>query len=242
MKQSIIASCILALFMAIGCNQQPLPPTEVAVSLDYSFMESGSMTKAGDAVYSDFYEKYVKSKVLTPKTFNLTFTNVETKAVATIRGDWTKSHTFKLPTGEYEVVGTSHPAKQSLDSLYLTFNENVVISNETTSINLTANYDSYLLMFDASDKSSVKYSPGFSSNSIIEPELKTVDTIRYAFLRELWKTTSGKDTYAYDIIIIKRGTLSSTIQIDKIPFEKGKYYYFNDLSNSFDIPPMTSGN
>ena len=29
---------------------------------------------------------------------------------------------------------------------------------------------------------------------------------------------------------------------DDIPFEKGKYYYFNDIDNSFNIPPMEEGN
>ena len=27
-----------------------------------------------------------------------------------------------------------------------------------------------------------------------------------------------------------------------LPIEIGKYYYFNDITNSFDIPKMESGN
>lgn len=34
----------------------------------------------------------------------------------------------------------------------------------------------------------------------------------------------------------------SHIVLDKVPFEKGKYYYFNDIDNSFNIPPMEEGN
>lgn len=32
------------------------------------------------------------------------------------------------------------------------------------------------------------------------------------------------------------------LELDDIPFEKGKYYYFNDIDNSFNIPPMEEGN
>ena len=48
--------------------------------------------------------------------------------------------------------------------------------------------------------------------------------------------TTGND------IVIKRNDSSSSINLDNVPFEKGKYYYFNDILNSFDIPPMESGN
>lgn len=245
MKQTLILSCILAIFTAIGCTQQALPPTEVTVALDYSFMESGSMTKAGDAVYSDFYEKYVKSKVLTPKTFNLTFTNVETKAVATIKGDWTKNHSLKLLTGDYEVTGTSYPAYKDkrdgdfkgIDSLFICFNETVKITSEMTKLNLTAQYDSYLLMFDKSDKSLInyRYHPT-GSNSYYDIALKDIDDIYYAFYNKL----NGYDKE--NQIIINRTVGTTTINMINVPFEKGHYYYFNDLSNSFDIPPMTSGN
>ena len=42
-------------------------------------------------------------------------------------------------------------------------------------------------------------------------------------------------------ISISRDGKSSSIELDDMPFEKGKYYYFNDISNSFDIPPMEAG-
>ena len=34
----------------------------------------------------------------------------------------------------------------------------------------------------------------------------------------------------------------SSITLDAMPFEKGKYYIFNELSNSFDVPAMEEGN
>lgn len=214
-------------------------PEEVTFSLGYSFAESGSMTKSGSQAYDDFYGKYIKTKELAPKTFVLTFTNKETGATATVRGDWAKNHSFKLLAGEYEVTGTSHPStSKCLDSLYLCFNENIIISNETQSINLTAQYDSYLLMFDKGDKNSVKYRywPASPANTTELIDLNVVDEIYYAFFYEL--IGSRPD----NAIVINRNGVVSTITMDDMPFEKGKYYYFNDLSNSFDIPPMGNGN
>ena len=233
----------IALAAVIGCSKESskgtIQPEEVTVSLDYSFVESGGLTKTGSQVYDDFYENYIKTKVLTPKTFSLTFTNKETGAVASIRGDWDKKHSFKLLTGEYEVTGTSHPAaSKCLDSLYLCFNENITINSETQSINLTALHDSYMLMFDKSDKNSVSYSYQTNaypteSSSI---EFSVQDDTYYAFFNEFYGYTSGNRIY------IRRDSGTSSITMDNIPFEKGKYYYFNDISNSFDIPPMESGN
>lgn len=212
-------------------------PQEVNVSLDYSFVESGAMTRAGNSVYTDFYEKYIKTKVLTPKTFSLTFKNKETGATATINGDWVKNHSLKLLTGVYEVTGTSHPASSKcLDSLYLCFNEEVSINNDTENINLTAQYDSYLLMFDKSDKTAIDYRYKPTINTYQTIGLSIMDDIYYAFFNEFIGYTPGNS------IVIKRNNFSSSINMDNIPFEKGKYYYFNDLSNSFDIPPMEEGN
>ena len=43
-------------------------------------------------------------------------------------------------------------------------------------------------------------------------------------------------------IYVFRNNTNSIIELDDIPFEKGKYYYFNDIDNSFNIPPMEEGN
>lgn len=184
-KFLLVASAVIAL---TSCSSEESEitqaPHEVNVSLSYSLVESGSMTRNSGEVYSDFYEKYIKTKQLAPKTFELTFTNKETGATAVIRGDWNKKHSFKLLTGIYEVTGISHPqANNCIDSLYLCFNENVTITNETTGINLTANYDSYLLMFDKSDKKDIKLifssSTGGSGTTY---SLNNIDNLYYAFI------------------------------------------------------------
>lgn len=224
-----------------GCKKETTEMSvleEVTVSLNYSFVETGSMSKASNQTYDDFYEKYVKSKVLTPKKFSLKFANAETGDIASIDGDWSKNHSLRLPTGEYIVTGISYPdAYACIDTLYLKFEENVSINSDTQSINLTAIYDSFLLMFDKSDKEEVKYtrSSGSGYDPSTSTNLEVIDEIYYAFFNELWANKNY-------IHITRTSGEKSTVYLDKIPFENGKYYYFNDLANSFDIPPMESGN
>ena len=50
-------------------------------------------------------------------------------------------------------------------------------------------------------------------------------------------------TRSSDIIeITKNDGKESTVSLDNIPFEKGKYYYFDDMTYSFSIPEMEEGN
>lgn len=235
-KLLLAASAVIALTSCSSDESDFVQvPQEVNVSLSYSLVESGSMKKSGSTVYTDFYEKYIKTKVLTPKNFTLTFKNKETGATATIYGNWEKNHLFKLLTGEYEVTGTSHPTT-GRDSVYLSFNEDVTITGETTGINLTAQYDSYLLMFDKSDKKEAKliFDSSTGGSGTTYP-LTNVDSLYYAFIYQL-------NNLGRNYIRIARDGESSSIELDDIPFEKGKYYYFNDISNSFDVPPMEEGN
>lgn len=240
MKKILFTIIITLAF--IGCSEESVVEQlskEVEVSLDYSFVESGSMTRAGSTAYTNFYNKYIKTKQLTPKNFELTFKNKETGATATVKGNWDKKHSFKLVTGEYEISGTSHPSAiyymSCLDSLYLSFKEDVTITNNTEGINLTAQYDSYMMMFDKSDKEKISYRyTGGGSTSVEYTTLKNVDGIYYAFFCKLRANIND--------ICITRNKETSIINLDKIPFEKGKYYYFNDTDNSFNIPPMKEGN
>ena len=49
--------------------------------------------------------------------------------------------------------------------------------------------------------------------------------------------------YTIESITINRNDGSPIdINICNLNFDLGKYYYFNDMTNSFDIPPMESGN
>ena len=188
--------------------------------------------------------KYIKTKKLTPTTYKLTFTNKQTGIVAEINGLWKSKDGIRLVEGEYEVSGTSYPIERTSglnipsDSVYLTFNETVNISKDAENLTLTAKYDSYLLMFDKTNYNSITYDVfniAGAAKSLLETE-----SLSTLFIRDLkYGITS---TYGHYIYLTRSNGRESEILLNNIPFEKGKYYYFNDMTNSFDIPPMESGN
>ena len=149
MKKYFSMMLVLASFLGLAscANDEIYTPQEVGLTLDYTFAESGSMTRAaGEEVYGSFYEKYIKTKKLTPTTYSLIFTN----------GVWGNKDAIRLMEGEYTVAGTSAPqpiedemlSHHISDTVFISFDETVHISKDMTSITLTAKYDSYLLMFD----------------------------------------------------------------------------------------------
>lgn len=243
--KTIFFALMLVLATCVGflsCTEDDVVeiPTEVTFKLDYSFVESGSMSRAtNDEVYFSFYENYIKTKQLTPKSYSLTFTNKTTGAVATINGLWDNKDGIRLPEGEYEVTGISEPQNNPYpsDTVYLSFKESVNIQKDMESLNLTAIYDSFLLMLDGNNYKKVSYNAydaTMASGKIIP--LSKMGSNYILFVESFYN-------YKNHVLQLTRNDKqTSTIELKQIPFEKGKYYYFNDITNSFDIPPMESGN
>ena len=225
-------------------NAEPYVPQEVEFSLDYTFVESGSMTRAtGAEVYNEFYEKYVKTKQLTPTTYSLTFTNQKTGATATINGRWDKKDGIRLPEGTYNVKGKSTPSEIEFtewsDSVYLTFDEIVTLKKDDTQLTLTAIYDSFLLIFDKENTTNISCECRNISNST-KKKVISDENIYWIFMQQTYlENYKNNDFY---LVITRNDKKRSYIDLINIPFEKGKYYYFNDMTNTFDIPPMESGN
>lgn len=236
---------LLSLSSCSGSEDSSVMPQEVAFVVDYSFAQSGNMTRAtGAEVYDAFYDKYIKTKQLTPKTFSLTFKHKESGAVTNItNGLWSNNDVIRLVEGEYEVTGTSAPLSESdhvlgnsSDTVYLKFNEVVNITKDMTKVNLTAIYDSYLLMFDNTNykKACIK-NLNYNAKDLIK-----TDSNYIVFIKRLFDNNGSINE---NFIQLTRNDNSAiSIELDKQPFEKGKYYYFNDMTNSFDIPKMESGN
>ncbi len=219
--------------------------TYARVSLNYTFAESGSLSRAtGADVYNNFYEKYIKTKILTPKSYSLKFTHKETGATATINGLWENKDMVRLVEGEYYITGTSSPKPKGVsyqsmpsDTVFLSFNEDIVVTKDMTSLNLTAIYDSYLILFDNTNYSNINFY--HSGNGTIDNPLFMTDEVFSLFIRDFNYKSAD---YIPQIKATRIDNKSIIINLNKFPFEKGKYYYFNDMTNSFDIPPMESGN
>lgn len=242
---------ITSVFCFTSCSNEEdefYTPQEVDLTLDYTFVESGSMAKAsatratGADVYDDFYNNYIKTKQLTPTTYSLTFTNQETGATATINGRWDRKDGIRLPEGTYNVTGMSLPKegdyKEWSDSVHIVFNEIVSINKDDTQLILTAIYDSYLLMFDAENTEKISCKNRTTTSS--KEKLSQKENLFWVFMQKPYRNNSKSDDYYLEIL--RKDGYKSTVGLIDIPFEKGKYYYFNDMTNSFDIPKMESGN
>lgn len=219
--------------------------TYARVSLNYTFAESGNLSRAtGAEVYNNFYKNYIKTKVLTPKSYSLKFTHKETGATATINGLWENKDMVRLVEGTYTVTGSSTPKPKSTtyqsapsDTAFLSFNEEIVVTKDMTSLILTAIYDSYLILFDNTNYSSINFY--HIGNGTIDKPLFKTNEVFSLFIRDF---SYKHNSYIPQIKATRIDNQSITIDLNEFPFEKGKYYYFNDMTNSFDIPPMESGN
>ena len=230
---------LLASFLGlVSCaNDEIYTPPEVDLTLNYTFAESGSMTRAtGEEAYGDFYEKYIKTKKLTPKTYHLIFTNIDTKAYSEFNGCWDCRDGVRLTEGKYVVTGTSSPKQKTInasDSVYLSFQDTVQIVRDMKELTLKADYNAFLLMFDAENIKKIAYNPGENNSPF--PLNKTEENIYYLFMTGVYSNYTN-------ISFERNNGLYSYVYLNRVSFEKGKYYYFNDMTNSFDIPKMESGN
>lgn len=106
-----------------------------------------------------------------------------------------------------------------------------------TELILKAKYDSFLLMFDSENSTSIVYDAGASTNSSDSRSLKkTAEGVYYVFLSGVYSSGDTKVT------VSRNNNKTSVVYLYEKSFTKGKYYYFNDMTNSFDIPMMESGN
>ncbi len=256
--KNFLALGLLALALC-GCSKEEVEtsPEEVELKLNYTFTESGSMTRAGSDVYNAFYEKHIKTKELTPKTYSLRFINKTTGNLALeVDGSWGDNNVVKLPSGTYTVAGTSYPIIEGYegvpaDSVYMRFGEEITIKEDMNELLLNAKYDCYLLLFDKSNATSINYNSAYNytTGSKVKSLSLSFDENNYWLFvhRENYYFTDVENniTNSYSnrsIDINRKNNDITTIYFAGLDFELGKYYYFNDTTSSFDIPPMESGN
>lgn len=243
MKKFIVLMLLCAVTVLYSCEKE-YTPQEVEFSIDYTFETSGSMTRAnGEEVYTEFYKKYIETKLLTPKTYTLQFTNNDTKATATICGNWGERDAIRLPEGSYTIEGFSQPVEkyEYSDSVFIAFNQVVNLRKDDSKLVLNALYDSFLLLFDAENTTEIKLGTVISSNSSPTKQVASDEKLFWLFLEDTI-CSYNREEYAYSLSVYRKDGNRSYISLKNTPLEKGKFYYFNDLSNSFDIPPMESGN
>lgn len=238
MKKLLSIATALLTLSACSSSEEPQQPKEmVEFSLNYDFADKGDMARsAGSDAYATFYNNQIKTKKLTPQHFNLVFTDAN-GATYTLNSRWDLNTKFNLLEGEYTVTGTSNPVYQkTIDTLSIKFDEKITISKENPNISLTAINNCYLLLFGADDITSVKQKAKFKDKPYtVDSELNKTDNLYYSFNRK------NSSWYEYGITISYSNGSTNVINLLKIPFEHGKYYYFNTFTNSFSVPAMEEG-
>lgn len=235
MKRFLIFAAMLAV---AACSKEQSVPAEVTVKLDYNLPESGSMSRGGAELYQQFYDEQIATRKLTPSTYTLTFTNTADQSTVTITDQWAKGHALKLLSGTYKVKGTSasveYDYKGGIDTLYLSFDEEIAIDAATSKITLNAKYDSFMVFFDTAGISNAQFYFADGGNYGTKHTLAKAGSIYYFFIPYIKNTT--------DKILIERTSGEATINLKPMTFEKGKYYYFGDLSSEYNLPTMDGGN
>lgn len=233
-----ISFLALALLLLGSCaTEEPQKEKEmVDVTLSYMFAESGDMARSTSSdAYSTFYNNQIKTKKLTPQHYNLTFTDTN-GATIKMESYWNKNSKFSILEGEYTVTGISAPTTETIDTLYMSFNEKITISKENPNITLTALNDCYLLLFNAENIKEIRLTKT-NPWGTKEYQVKKMDNLFFVF-NQYFNANYYKNT----VELYNTDGSESIIEVAPIPFVKGKYYYFNEITNSFDVPAMEEGN
>ena len=241
--KKLLFFAIATLFLASCAQEEPQQPKEmVDVTFNYMFAESGDMARStADDAYTTFYNEQIKTKKLTPQHYTLYFKTASGNSVYTLKSRWDRNTKFNLLEGEYTVTGTSAPITNTIDTLYLKFEEKVTISKDNPIISLTAINDCFLLLFEAEDINSIEFKKAFETTASY-----TVNTFNPTKLNDLYFAFNHKmvsyNSATNTIDIKYNDNSSNSINLNFISFSKGKYYFFNRYSNSFDVPAMEAGN
>lgn len=236
MKNIMIA--LAALMLCASCQKnENIGAEQVSFTVNLLLTQSGDMSRATAAeLYDDFYNEFIATRELVYKGYELYFYKNDV-LVASFDGIWDVD-IITLPCGEYNLVGTS-----GIDSDYnndnylktsLRFEQKVIISPSTTSIELMPIYDCYLLLFDASQFNYASYMK-FSDGSD-KKEFAKAGGVYYIFISSLLESYSN----AHISYRTKDGNYGS-VRMTDFGFQKGKYYAFDIYSSSFTVPRMEQG-
>ena len=232
------------LFCLLSCtgnldNNGEKTDDEVKIRFTYTLDTSNgsSMSKASvsnEDIFEVFYDK-IKSGDLLAATYCITLTNVNDGTQYTFNGTWGNNTFVTIRTGKYEVAGYSTAEGKAVqDRCSVIFNEQIDITAQSSTVALNGVYDCALIIFTDNNIESLVNFDGETRTSFF-----SFNTYKYAFVNNQLFTTSKKD----EAYISGTYTNSAEFQIKTgaLNFEKGKYYVYNTMDPSFNIPPMEEG-
>lgn len=246
MKKILIMMATIGLLCA--CQKEETTPQDVTFNLSYSLDRGLSMTRAGEDLYNSFYENFVKTKKVGHPMYELTFYKDEVK-VGTFNGEWDAT-LVTLPEGTYTVKGTSNSnlsgiytkrENEHLKNMSLSFDEEITISKNTKTLNLSPSYSCHLIFVDASLFSKIGVKGTHSDVTTViggytptaTCEFFDAANVKYIFLNG----DTSINNISYTTIDGDEGVLN----INTLGFENGNYYCLDAIATGYQVPPMNNG-
>ena len=245
MRKLLVLMAAIGLFIA--CQKEEPAPENVTFKLSYSLDKGISMTRGGEDLYASFYENFVKTKIVGHPKYNLKFYQGDIE-VATFNGEW-EATLVTLPEGTYTVKGTSksngsgvytNSENQHLSDMSLSFNEEVVVSKNMTSLMLNPTYSCYLVFAKESLFSSIAVVGPHSNSTAMggtppdkSCEFFSAGDIKYVFIN----SASSLKNITYTTVDGDSGTLN----LKALNFQIGNYYCLDAVATGYQIPPMNNG-
>lgn len=226
-------------------SPQTKDPEEVKVCFVYTLDTSiGSpMTRAtGDDIFNEFYAK-ISNRDLIPDEYQLTLTETTTGVKYEFNGKWSAKDLITIRTGKYKVEGyTTASGTHIQEKCSIKFDEEIDITSSSSTISLTAQYNCFLLVFiddNITNLANIYRADGNKGYETFE-DFFSLSNYRYAFVN--YTLYNSKHTGNGERISgeYKNGS-SFIIYTKNLTFEKGKYYIYNSVTNSFSIPKMEAG-
>lgn len=249
MKNLSLSFLFILLFFSCSSDDEiiniPNDNEEVEILLNYTLLKEGSMTKSMD-LYSDFYNKYIETRKLTPRQYEISFKKMDESDSLVVKGYWENKDFIKLKEGKYKVKGISYPINSTKkgtaqyiaqDTVSLSFDEVVTITKDMDNLTLKANYNCFMLLFDNQNISDVFF------DKKIHPNISAykLDNVFYMFVRNKKTLDDICIVHGSPLYIKRIDNTISELWLNKFIMEIGKYYLFEDVNGSYQLHPMENG-
>jgi hypothetical protein len=240
---------LISLFL-YGCTKESVDPTnskDLKISIDYAFpVISGDMTPKGSSTsYLNFYNKYIVGKILTPKTYNINFVNLENNYQWGISGLWGAHDLISVPPGKYRIFGDSRAVEDCSDVCSFTFSDTIIISSVTVTLTLKARYACSLLLLDTTNIGRTQFSTTHPNPLVITKGMMKTEDLYHSFISDQVNSSGVYSNYSIDLWIANRPDIGAdfgtgmSISITGQKWQLGKYYYIENTGNGYIVPPMT---
>lgn len=236
--------CTIVVFTACGSDDSDSAPSnEVKCYVTYTLSSDNGepMTRAilskvisNSEVFDEFYSKMVSGELVAP-SYDLTFVEKTSGVTYHFTGTWAGHDVLTLRAGTYKITGTAKAEGKNLqDKCSLTFDDEMEISVNSSTITLNAKYDCALVVFSDESIKELKNYSGSNTQSFF-----TFSKYKYAFINSTLYDTDKKND-AYISGTHTNGT-AFKISTGNLNFEKGKYYVYSDVATQFNIEEMEEG-